>query len=214
MDEEGYLYFLGRKDDIIKTRGEKVSPREVEDVLYTLPGVAQAAVIGVPDKILGSAVKAVIVREAGAQLTEKDVLRHCASRLDDYMVPKFVEFREEMPTTASGLGVSDASVGAGPDDLLSPPQPAATTIAAAFDLFVCPSLWEGGPLTVVEASHLVGREMAPYVGIVAGHLQLQHRFLADDGLVQQHVVEHRAQRVLGVVVGGGDLDRFADGDAQ
>ena len=101
-DAEGYLYFVGRKDDIIKTRGEKVSPREVEDVLYTLPGVAQAAVIGVPDKILGSAVKAVIVREAGAQLTEKDVLRHCASRLDDYMVPKFVEFREEMPTTASG----------------------------------------------------------------------------------------------------------------
>ena len=101
-DSEGYLYFVARKDDIIKTRGEKVSPREVEDVLYALPGVAQAAVIGVPDKILGSAVKAVIVPRPGAQLTERDVLRHCAARLDDYMVPKFVEFRDEMPTTASG----------------------------------------------------------------------------------------------------------------
>jgi len=101
-DEEGYLYFVARKDDIIKTRGEKVSPREVEDVLYALPGVAQAAVIGVPDKILGSAVKAVIVPRGGAQLTEREVLRHCAAHLDDYMVPKFVEFRDEMPTTASG----------------------------------------------------------------------------------------------------------------
>jgi hypothetical protein len=52
------------------------------------------------------------------------------------------------------------------------------------------------------------------VGVVAGHFQLQHGFLADDGLVHQHVVEHRAQRVLGVVVGGGHFHRFADGDAQ
>jgi amino acid adenylation domain-containing protein len=102
MDEEGYLYFVGRKDDIIKTRGEKVSPREVEDVIYTLPGVAQVAVIGVPDVVLGSVVKAVIVPRPGAELTQQDVLRHCASRLDDYMVPKLVEFRAEMPTTGSG----------------------------------------------------------------------------------------------------------------
>ena len=52
-DEEGYLYFVGRKDDIIKTRGEKVAPKEVENVLYALPGVREAAVIGVPDPILG-----------------------------------------------------------------------------------------------------------------------------------------------------------------
>jgi long-chain acyl-CoA synthetase len=101
-DDEGFLYFVARMDDIIKTRGEKVSPREVEDVLYALPGVAQAAVIGVPDKILGSAVKAVIVPRAGASLSEREVLRHCAAHLDDYMVPKLVEFRDEMPTTSSG----------------------------------------------------------------------------------------------------------------
>src|SRR5437868_9336353 len=61
-DAEGYLYFVGRKDDIIKTRGEKVSPKEVENVLYELPGVREAAVIGVPDPILGMAIKACIVQ--------------------------------------------------------------------------------------------------------------------------------------------------------
>jgi acyl-CoA synthetase (AMP-forming)/AMP-acid ligase II len=100
-DEDGYLYFVGRKDDIIKTRGEKVSPREVEEVLYLLPGVAEAAVVGIPDEVLGSAIKAVIVTQPEAWLTEKDVLRHCAAHLEDFMVPKFVEFREQMPKTSS-----------------------------------------------------------------------------------------------------------------
>src|SRR5262249_12709547 len=76
-DEEGYLYFVARKDDIIKTRGEKVSPKEVEEVLYKLPGVAEAAVVGVRDPLLGQAVKAVIVRVSGADLSSADVLRHC-----------------------------------------------------------------------------------------------------------------------------------------
>lgn len=101
-DEEGYLYFVGRKDDIIKTRGEKVSPTEVEEVLYSLRGVAEAAVIGVPDEILGSVIKAVIVPQRGVQLTEQEVLRHCANHLEDFMVPKFVEFWEQMPKTSTG----------------------------------------------------------------------------------------------------------------
>lgn len=101
-DEEGYLYFVGRKDDIIKSRGEKVSPREVEDVLYSLAGVAEAAVIGIPDTVLGSAIKAVIVPQVGAQLTEQDVLRHCANHLEDFMMPKYVEFRTDMPKTTTG----------------------------------------------------------------------------------------------------------------
>lgn len=101
-DEEGYLYFVGRKDDIIKTRGEKVSPREVEDVLYELDGIAEAAVIGVPDPIVGSAIKAVLTLHAGAQITKQDVLRHCAAKLEDFMRPKIVEFREWLPKTESG----------------------------------------------------------------------------------------------------------------
>jgi amino acid adenylation domain-containing protein len=101
-DEEGYLYFIGRKDDIIKTRGEKVSPREVEDAIYALEGVAEVAVIGVPDPILGSAIKAVLTLRPGAQINKQDVLRHCSTRLEDFMMPKIVEFRVSLPKTESG----------------------------------------------------------------------------------------------------------------
>ena len=100
MDEEGLLYFVGRKDDIIKTRGEKVSPREVENVLHCLPGVIEAAVVGVPDPMLGQAVKAVVVAEAG--VTRAQILAHCRANLEDFMVPKYVEFEDRLPTTASG----------------------------------------------------------------------------------------------------------------
>jgi acyl-CoA synthetase (AMP-forming)/AMP-acid ligase II len=102
MDDEGYLYFVGRKDDIIKTRGEKVSPKEVENVLYTLAPIAEAAVVGVPDPILGQVVKAVVTVKAGATVTQIDVLRHCAAHLEDFMVPKLVEIRDAMPKTGTG----------------------------------------------------------------------------------------------------------------
>jgi long-chain acyl-CoA synthetase len=101
-DDEGYLYFVGRKDDIIKCRGEKVSPREVEEVLHALDGVAQAAVLGVPDPVLGQAIKAVVTLRAGARLTERDVIRHCARHLEDFAVPESVEFRDLLPTTSTG----------------------------------------------------------------------------------------------------------------
>jgi long-chain acyl-CoA synthetase len=101
-DEDGFLYFVGRKDDIIKTRGEKVSPKEVENVLYGITGVREAVIIGVPDPIVGSALKAVIAIDAGVELTPQDVMRHCARHLEDFMVPKFVEFRPELPKTDSG----------------------------------------------------------------------------------------------------------------
>jgi acyl-CoA synthetase (AMP-forming)/AMP-acid ligase II len=102
MDVDGFLYFLGRKDDIIKSRGEKESPREVEDVLHDLPGVAEAVVVGVPDAVLGSAVKAFVALQPGASLTEQDVLHHCAQRLEDFMVPRAVQFLADMPRTGSG----------------------------------------------------------------------------------------------------------------
>jgi amino acid adenylation domain-containing protein len=101
-DEEGYLYFLGRKDDIIKTRGEKVSPKEVEDVLYQLEAVQDAAVVGVSDPVLGQAIRAILTLRPGFTLTPQDVLHHCKSRLEDFMVPKQVEFRDALPTTPSG----------------------------------------------------------------------------------------------------------------
>jgi amino acid adenylation domain-containing protein len=101
-DEEGFLYFVGRSDDIIKTRGEKVSPKEVESVLHALAGVREAAVVGVPDPVLGSALKAVLALSDGCQLSERDVQRHCARHLEDFMVPKYVEFRAELPKTDTG----------------------------------------------------------------------------------------------------------------
>lgn len=100
-DTEGYLYFVARKDDVIKSRGEKVAPKEVENVLYSLPGVIEAAVIGVPDELLGQAIKAFVVLD-GVMLTEQAVIAHCKAHLEDYMIPKFVEFRTELPKTTSG----------------------------------------------------------------------------------------------------------------
>lgn len=101
-DEEGFLYFLGRKDDVFKSRGEKVAPKEVENVLYALPGIAEAAVIGVPDAVLGMAIKAVVALAPGVKLTERDIIRHCAAHLEDYMVPKIVAFRDALPKTETG----------------------------------------------------------------------------------------------------------------
>ncbi len=71
-------------------------------MLYSLEGVALAAVVGVPDKLLGQAIKAVITLKEGAQLTEKEILRYCAKHLEEFMVPKLVEFRTSMPRTSNG----------------------------------------------------------------------------------------------------------------
>lgn len=77
LDDEGYFYFVSRKDDIIKTRGEKVAPKEVETILYGLQGILEAAVVGLPDPILGQAVKAFLVVEHGVTMSEAQVLAYC-----------------------------------------------------------------------------------------------------------------------------------------
>ncbi|AGP37094.1 class I adenylate-forming enzyme family protein [Sorangium cellulosum] len=102
MDEERYLYFVARKDDIIKTRGEKVSPLEVESAICKVPGVIEAAVVGVPDQVLGVAVKAAVVKAPDAAVTADDVRKKVRSELDEVAVPKFVEFMDALPKTASG----------------------------------------------------------------------------------------------------------------
>ena len=101
-DEEGYLYFVGRKDGMIKTRGERVSPKEVENALCELDEIAEAAVVGVPEEILGSVIKAIIVPRPGASLDERSVLAYCRKRLEPFMVPAIVEFRKLLPKTTSG----------------------------------------------------------------------------------------------------------------
>jgi amino acid adenylation domain-containing protein len=100
-DENGFFYFVSRKDDVFKCRGEKVAPREVENVIYSMPGVQEAAVVGIPDPLLGRAVKAFVVASASG-LTEAAVIAHCKARLEDFMVPQQVEFRRELPKTDNG----------------------------------------------------------------------------------------------------------------
>lgn len=102
QDADGHLYFIARKDDLIKTAGERVGPREVENVLYELEQVKEAAVIGVPDDVLGSAIKAFLALREGAELSAEDVIRHCQKRLEKFMVPKHVAFVPELPKTNTG----------------------------------------------------------------------------------------------------------------
>jgi acyl-CoA synthetase (AMP-forming)/AMP-acid ligase II len=101
-DEEGFLYFVARKGDMIKTKGERVSPKEIENVVCEMEGVAEAAVIGVADNILGEAVKLFVVVNGAKDLTENAVLKYCKSQLEPFMIPKFIEFRDSLPKTASG----------------------------------------------------------------------------------------------------------------
>lgn len=102
MDGDGYLYFVGRSDDIIKSRGEKVSPVEVENVLHGIPGVRDAAVVGVPDPILGEAIRAYVSLAPGARLGEREIRRACQERLEGFMVPQEIVILPELPRTDTG----------------------------------------------------------------------------------------------------------------
>jgi amino acid adenylation domain-containing protein len=102
LDQEGFLYFVGRSDDIIKTRGEKVSPVEVENAIHSIPGVREAAVVGIEDPLLGQAIRAYVVAEPEAALTDKQLKVACAARLENFMVPKEFVFCAELPKTATG----------------------------------------------------------------------------------------------------------------
>jgi amino acid adenylation domain-containing protein len=102
LDAEGYLYFVARTDDIIKSRGEKVAPKEVEAVLSAVPGVLEAAVIGVADPLLGQAVVAFVVPAAGATLVEAELLRACRDQLEAFMVPRSIRIVPALAKNANG----------------------------------------------------------------------------------------------------------------
>lgn len=101
-DPDGFLYFVSRQDDMIKSRGERVSPLEVENILLGMEEIEEAAVIGVPDEIFGQAVKCFLVKKNTANLTEKEVLRFCSENMENYMIPKYVVFLSEIPKTPNG----------------------------------------------------------------------------------------------------------------
>ncbi len=102
LDDDGYLYFVGRTDDIIKSRGEKVAPKEVELVLSRIAGVREAAVIGIADELLGEALRGFVVLEAGVSLSESELLRACRDQLETFKVPRAITVVASLPKNANG----------------------------------------------------------------------------------------------------------------
>lgn len=104
IDDEGYLYFIARMDEVIKSRGEKVPPREVEKAIERIEGVRECAVVGVADEVLGTAIKAFVVLEEAwrGRYTERDIVLRSGQWLEGYMVPRHVVFAEELPKTDMG----------------------------------------------------------------------------------------------------------------
>jgi long-chain acyl-CoA synthetase len=102
LDEDGYFYIVDRKKDMILASGYNVYPREIEEVLFEHPDVAEAVAIGIPDEYRGETVKAFVVQRPGAQTSEEEVLAFCKERLAAYKSPKTVEFREELPKSTVG----------------------------------------------------------------------------------------------------------------
>jgi len=102
VDEDGFFYFKGRSDDIIKTRGEKVSPIEVENVLHGIDGIREAAVIGKPDELLGEVVVAFVSLDGTCELPERKIIALCSRKLENFRVPKEIYFLDELPKTNTG----------------------------------------------------------------------------------------------------------------
>ncbi|WP_409305197.1 long-chain-fatty-acid--CoA ligase [Peribacillus sp. SCS-155] len=102
MDEDGYVYIVDRKKDLIIASGFNVYPRDVEEVIYEHPSVQEAVVIGVPDAYRGETVKAVIVLKAGKTATEEEIIQFCRANMAAYKSPTIVEFRDQLPKTSVG----------------------------------------------------------------------------------------------------------------
>jgi acyl-CoA synthetase (AMP-forming)/AMP-acid ligase II len=102
MDEEGFLYFQGRTDDIIKTRGEKVSPLEIEKTIYKINGVKEVAVIGIADKVMGESIVAFVTSYPDANISKEIILRECTMHLESFMIPQNVILLDTMPKSSNG----------------------------------------------------------------------------------------------------------------
>jgi O-succinylbenzoate-CoA ligase len=102
IDEDGYLYLVDRKADMIVTGGENVYPKEVEDVLYEHPAVSMAAVVSAPDKKWGERVQAVVVLKSNETVTEDELIDFCKKKLSGYKCPKAIDFWNALPTTPVG----------------------------------------------------------------------------------------------------------------
>jgi long-chain acyl-CoA synthetase len=101
-DADGYLYIVGRRSDMIKSGAHRISPKEIEEVILEMHEVHEVGVVGVPDEILGEAIRAVIVLKDGFEPDAKKVQRHCQTKLASFKIPKEVVFTGELPKTSSG----------------------------------------------------------------------------------------------------------------
>jgi len=101
-DEQGYIYIVDRRKDLIISGGENVYPREVEEVLYRHPTVLEAAVIGIPDPYWVERVHAVVVLKKGASATDKELITFCKGQVAGYKAPKSVEFVDSLPKNPAG----------------------------------------------------------------------------------------------------------------
>lgn len=101
LDNDGYFYFIGRKDGMIKTSGYRVSPEEIEKCLYEIEDIKEVAAVGVPCEETGNSIKAIVVCKDDNFLTPKDVINYCKKRLPPYMIPRQVEFRDSLPKTST-----------------------------------------------------------------------------------------------------------------
>ena len=101
-DKDGFYYIVGRKKDMFISGGENVFPTEIEEILYKHPKISESAVIGVPDEKWGETGKAFIVLRSGESLTEDEIRKYFDGKLARYKIPKYYEFREDLPKSAAG----------------------------------------------------------------------------------------------------------------
>ncbi|MGC2482015.1 MAG: hypothetical protein WA423_19505, partial [Candidatus Sulfotelmatobacter sp.] len=102
MDEDGFLYYVGRRDAMIKSSGYRISPTEVEEIVFQSGRARHAAAIGVPDELVGQAVKVFVVLRDGEACDKDALIDFCSERMPRYMVPKYIEVMEDLPKTSSG----------------------------------------------------------------------------------------------------------------
>jgi len=107
IDEDGFLFIVARKKELIIRGGYNVYPPEIEDVLHAHPAVAEAAVIGIPDDRLGEEVMAVVTLRPGSTLSAPDLIAYCKDQMAAYKYPRVIEFRDELPKNAIGKVVKD-----------------------------------------------------------------------------------------------------------